>query len=368
MTKKVIAIISVLKPIDDTRNFEKVAGSISNTNKYDINIIGFSSKNIPSHSGISFYPIFSFKRNSLKRSIATFKIFNYLLKLKPELLVVTTAELLIVSIVYKIIFGAKIVYDIQENYFRNIIYTNSFPTIIKYPVACFVRTIELFSLLFIDKIILAEQVYKTQMKFLPSNAEIIENKAIIPDEINRLKVPTNENLTFIYTGTIAEHYGIFDAIDFIKSLKSIIKNIDLVIIGFAAQKEIMQKVKRSIEGCSYIKLLGGDSLIPHNQILKEIKMADYCLLPYHKNKSSAGRFPTKLFECLAMEKPVLITSNPTWDAIIIKNNAGIIIDFKATDSYNDQLDNKSFYGNHFSERYKWDDCSKQIESIFQNLL
>lgn len=44
MTKKVIAVISVLKPVDDTRNFEKVARSVGNTNKYDINIIGFTQK------------------------------------------------------------------------------------------------------------------------------------------------------------------------------------------------------------------------------------------------------------------------------------------------------------------------------------
>ena len=52
MTKKVIAIISVLKPVDDTRNYEKVAASISNTNKYDINIIGFSANKKPANPNI----------------------------------------------------------------------------------------------------------------------------------------------------------------------------------------------------------------------------------------------------------------------------------------------------------------------------
>lgn len=368
MTKKVIAIISVLKPIDDTRNYEKVAGSIGNTNKYDINIIGFSTKNIPTHSGITFFPIFSFKRNSFKRPIASAKIFKLLIKLKPELIVVTTAELLIVSILYRIIFGVKLVYDIQENYCRNIIYTNAYPSILKYLLASIVRAIEFVSLMFIDKIILAEKIYKTQMRFLPSNVEIIENKAIIPAEIDSLKVPTNEKLTFIYTGTIAEHYGVFDAIDFIKSLRLVNDKVNLVIIGHAAQNSALKKVADLIQNNSYIKLVGGDSLISHNQILMEMKIADFCLLPYQKNRSTDGRFPTKLFECLAMEKPVLITSNPIWNNTIIFNNAGLIIDFKSADNCISQITNKPFYGNSMNHQYKWNDCSKKIEKIFRDLI
>ncbi len=367
MTKKVIAIVSVLKPIDDTRNYEKVAGSIGNTNKYDINIIGFSTKNIPTHSDITFFPIFSFKRNSFKRAFASAKIFKLLLKLKPELIVVTTSEILIVSILYKIIFGAKLVYDIQENYFRNIIYTNAYPFILKYPIAYLVRAIELVSLMFIDKIILAERIYKAQMKFLPSNAEIIENKAIIPAEIDSLNVQTNKKLTFIYAGTIAEHYGIFDAIEFVKSLRLVNDKINLIIIGHAAQDSTLKKVADLIQNNSYIKLIGGDSLISHNQILMEIKIADFCLLPYQENRSTDGRFPTKLFECLAMQKPVLITSNPVWNTTIINNNAGLIIDFKSADNCIGQITKKSFYGKHMNHQYKWNNCSKKIEKIFQEL-
>ena len=123
MTKKVIAIVSVLKPVDDTRNYEKVAVTISNTNKYDINIIGFLSKKNPTSPNTNFFPVFSFPRLSLERFLAPLKVYNILLKLKPELIIVTCAELLIVTcaellvdiFLYKILFGCKIIYDVQEN-------------------------------------------------------------------------------------------------------------------------------------------------------------------------------------------------------------------------------------------------------------
>ena len=368
MTKKVIAIVSVLKPVDDTRNYEKFARSISNTNKYDINIIGFSTKNIPSNPNITFHPIFNFRRNSIKRLIAPIHIFRKLLKLKPELIIVTTGELLIIICLYKILFGSKLIYDIQENYYRNIIYTNAYPALLKYPIALVVRSIELVSSLFIDQFILAEKVYMSQMKYISSKAEIIENKALIPSHLRSIKQENNENMVFVYSGTIAAHYGIFDAIDFIKNLKATIDHIQFIIIGYAAQEKIYKKLQKAVHDLSYIKIIGENRLVPHNQILMEMKKADFCLLPYQANKSTEGRIPTKLFECLVMEKPVIITSNPSWNSIIHENNAGIIHDFKSeSKSLSDKL-HKQFYGNNLSLQSMWVSSSDRLIKIVQKML
>ena len=364
MTKKVIAIISVLKPVDDTRNFEKIAKSLSNTNKYDINIIGFSTINIPLHQNITFHPIFKFKRTSIQRFSAPVKVYKKLLKLTPELIIVNTSELLIVSLLYKIIFGTKIVYDIQENYYRNIIYTNSYPVLLKFPIAFLVRAVEIVSSLFIDQFILAEKVYADQMKYLPSSAEIIENKPVIPDIVKHMEQTKNKNLVFVYSGTIAEHYGIFDAIEFIISLKSTMDHVELIIVGYAAQEKTRKRVQQLTDKLAYVNIIGGDRLVPHNQVLMEIQSADFCLLPYLDNKSTEGRIPTKLFECLALEKPVIITSNPSWNAIVIKNNAGIIYDFRSENfTIPSKLRNK-YYGNQMSSQYIWkNSSSKFLETV-----
>ena len=84
MTKKVISIVSVLKPVDDTRNYEKIATSIGNTNKYDINIIGFTSKNAKPHDSIIFHSLGTFPRLSWSRVYAPFKVYKYYLKVKPD--------------------------------------------------------------------------------------------------------------------------------------------------------------------------------------------------------------------------------------------------------------------------------------------
>ena len=178
----------------------------------------------------------------------------------------------------------------------------------------------------------------------------------------------NKNLVFVYAGTIAEHYGIFKALEFIKILKAKVDNINLIIIGFAAQNKVYQKLDKLTQGFDYIKIIGGDRLVPHHQILIEMKKADFCLLPYQENKSTEGRIPTKLFECLAMEIPVITTPNPAWDSIIQKNNAGILYDFNS--DYNRIFHNlqKIYYGNNLSSKYEWGNSSINLLKIIQRIL
>lgn len=368
MTKKVIAIISVLKPVDDTRNFEKIARTISNTNKYEINIIGFSIKKEISHPNITFHPVFRFGRTNIKRLSVSFKILKIILKVKPELLIVTSPEILIVSVLYKILFGAKIIYDVQENYYRNIVYTRTYPFLLKFPIATLIRFLEMTSSPFVDRFFLAEKIYKDQLKFTTHNSLIIENKAIIPRTENAENKSIKKEITFLYSGTIAEHYGIFNAIHFIDKLKSANYLVKLVIAGYSAQKTTFQKLKAAINNKEYIQFVGGQELVPHDQIIEAMQQADFCILPYQPSKSTDGRIPTKLFECLAMEKPVIISPNLAWNVIIMRNNAGIIYDFKKPELLPLEKLQEKFYGNNLSSTYRWESISNILTEEIQKIL
>ncbi len=368
MSKKVIVIASVLKPVDDTRNFEKIARSISNTNKYEINIIGFCPKILPTKTNINFYPVFRFDRLSFKRLLASIKIFRILIKLKPELTIVTSPELLIVMCIYKILFGSKIIYDVQENYYRNILYTGVYSFIFRYPMAGLIRGIEWLTQPLVDQYLLAEKVYKEQVVFAKNKSQILENKALIPSLRLRKTDQKLKDTTFIYTGTIASHYGIFEAIEFIKRIFNINPNVELIIIGYAPSRKIYEKVLLEIKDLNYIKMVGGDMFVPHSEILKELINANFCLMPYQQNKSTEGRIPTKLYECLALEKPVIISPNDAWNQIIIDNQAGIIYDFNSKSIPDSILTPTSFYGKNLSKRYLWENEESKLLTIVDNLI
>ncbi len=368
MSKKVVAIVSVLKPVDDTRNYEKTALSLGNTNKYAINIIGFWSKKIPRHPNISFYPVFNFGRLSIRRLWAPVKVFQIILKVKPQLIIVTCAELLSVMILYRIIFGTKVIYDIQENYYRNVLYSGAYPMLASYPLAWSIRLIEKLSAPFVNYFFLAEKVYKQQLRFANSRSQVLENKAIIPDNLQHYSGRRDDKIIFVYTGTIAVHYGIFDAIDFIHKLKHIMPRVQLLIIGYAPDKKMRQKVIELARNKDYIKTEGVESLVSHTQIIKSLSEAHFCLMPYHDNKSIKGRIPTKLYECLSLETPLIISPNNAWNSLIEENNAGIIYNFHSEELPSAAQLKQKFYGRNLATNYLWKDEGEKLIRLAEKLL
>ena len=141
-----------------------------------------------------------------------------------------------------------------------------------------------------------------------------------------------------------------------------------MIAGYAAHKKTFQKLKSAIRGKDFIQLIGGDQIVPHDQILEEMSQTDFCLLPYHNSKSTEGRIPTKLFECLVMEKPMIISPDPTWDLIIKRNNAGIINDFQKPEIFPLEKLREKYYGNNLSDEYRWDSNSNILIEEIQQLL
>jgi len=334
MEKTKVVIASVLKPIDDTRMFEKFGLSMAKTNKYAINIIGFASKNVRSHEGIQFHSLGNFSRLSWSRLRASWKVYRHYLKVKPKILIVNTHELLIVTVLYKIFYGGKIVYDVRENYYRNIRHTRAFSPLVRPFVAIWVRFKERLTKPFFNHFILAERVYQEQMSFLPSSAIVIENKyqSIQPaSQVQRPQLP--DTIDLIYTGTISRDNGAFEAIAIAKALHEIDAAIRLKIVGYCAIKDDLKDLQAAIKEEDFIELIGGDYLVPHPQIVEEIANADFgFVLKKPNNGINDEKILTRLFEYTANHLPIIMLNNPTWISFCNEFNAAIPIDHEAYDS------------------------------------
>ena len=327
MEKTKVVIASVLKPIDDTRMFEKFGLSMAKTNKYAINIIGFASKNVRSHEGIQFHDLGNFPRLSWARYRAKWKVYRQYLKVRPHIIIVNTHELLIVTVIFKIFFGAKIVYDVRENYLKNTRHTQAFPTLLRPFISTWVRLKEIITKPFFNRFILAERVYARQMGFLPASATIVENKykALEPtEEIQRPLLP--DTIDLVYTGTISRGNGAFEAISIAKALHKLNPAIRLKLVGYCAIKNDLKDLQEAIQEESFIELIGGDYLVPHEQIVKEIANADFgFVLKKPNNGINDEKLLTRLFEYTAHHLPILMLNNPTWISFCNEFNAAIAI-------------------------------------------
>ncbi|MBY0427452.1 MAG: glycosyltransferase, partial [Cytophagales bacterium] len=368
-----ILLASVLKPCDDSRMFEKMGMSLAQVPGVTVHIIGHKVNRKSFTPNIIFHPIFSFSRTSFLRMLAPWKYAIQILKVKPTIVIVNTHELLIFTCLYKILFGAEIYYDIQENYFQNIAYTTTFPKSIRLPLAYIVRLKEWILAPLFKHFILAERCYANEIHFLKNRQyTIVENKfesALLSQwkgkktEPLALKIAKGDRLNFIYSGTIAIEYGIFEAIEFMRNWVKVYPNSELYIIGFCPKVSTWDKVRKEIQGLEFVKMHGdSNELVPHQQILEALNRADVALLPYQPLRYTQHRVPTKMYECMALNLPMVIQTNPFWMTIYGPWKAGVSTDFTHADAkqvFND-LSNTPFYPTGTPQDIFWDTENEKL--------
>jgi glycosyl transferase family 1 len=319
--KAKIAIASTLKPVIDPRAYEKIGNSLA-LGGYEVHIIGSQPTATANSKTASFY---SFKRpgNILSRLTLPWKTLRRIVKIKPRVLIITTHELLFIGTLYKIFFAATLIYDVQENYFFNLLYQNNYAFGVRHLMACFVRLKEILLAVFVNHFLLAEQCYVDELKFIGRRYTIIENKYLPAQKETKRKAQSQTE--FLLAGTIGTAYGVFDALQHFKQLPAV--EYRLIIIGHCANKQTMQELKVAVSGIENIDFLVSDNPIPHQDILAQIGNKTIGLLPYQTNKSTANKIPTKLYEYIGMGVPVLISPNFLWRKLVKTHAAGLSIDF-----------------------------------------
>lgn len=328
MKKRRIVLASILKPIDDTRMLEKIGGSLSKVHDYEIFVIGYPTYGAAkSHQNITQLPLKSFNRISLSRLLAPWQIMKIIHKVKPELLIVNTHELLIVGVLNRIFFGARIIYDIRENYWRNILHTKAFPAPLRPLLAAWIRLKEKLTAPFFHAFFLAEKSYENELGFLRNRHVILENKMVIPAGFQRSF--RSEKTRLLFSGTLAESTGVFEAVELAKKLHHFDSKIELKIIGFSALPATLSNLRKVIEKLGFITLIGGDRLVPHSEIIKAISNSDFGIVCYPPSFHIENRIPTKLYEYLACRLPIILQNQDTWAEICKPYQAALEVDFQS---------------------------------------
>lgn len=343
MKKRRIVIASVLKPVDDTRAFEKMAGTLA-VNDWEVFLIGHPSKTSSSgNPQIHFFPVNKFHRLSFARLVAPLKIALKIYQVKPEVLIVNTHELLIVAMLNRIFFGTRIIYDIQENYWQNILSTNAFPLFLRPLLASWVRLNEKLTSPLFHHYFLAEKGYEKEIGFVGKKYTVIKNKVLLPPGFTRS--PNPEKIKLLFSGTLAESTGVFRAIGFAKKLHELEPKIELLIIGFCAVKKTLEEIKSAIKIHPYITLQGGHELVPHTEILEAISTANFGIISYPISPHIADKIPTKLYEYLGCRLPILLQDYSTWVDMCRPYSAAIATNFTSPESnvVLDQMKTSTFY-------------------------
>ncbi len=363
-----VVFASLLKPVDEPRMYEKLGRSLAQTYKYDVNIIGFSSKNLPKDPTITFWPLFDFKRISLGRLVAPLRYFKKLIQLKPEVIIATGTDMMTVSVLYKILFGCYLINDLQENYYRNIIWSHHKPSLFSRIRAGFIRLQEIVLDRMIIQYILAERCYVNECSFIIKPALVLENKALKPGIEPTKK--TASSLHLVYTGTIAESYGIFDAIHLVDTVQQVQPNTIFTICGHCPLAKVYQQLTALAKHRPWVKLQISRTPLPHTTILEVLGKADFTLVAYRLNPANKDCIPTRIWEALAWQTPMILRREHPWVTIADQHMAGFSIDYANPDIeyLKAKLFQTKYYTQPLPENIYWESCEKEWISLIDKIV
>lgn len=318
--RKGIFLCSVLKPIDEPRMWSRMVKSIRKATDEPIYLFGQQpNKELTGINNLTCYAQTNFKRLSIIRVFSSYLLFKKLLKVKPNIIILNTHELLIVTCFYRILFGGKIIYDIQENYYKNIRYSDAFISPLRLLIASYVRAKEVILAPSISHFILAEQCYRQELKFVKKRHTILENK-FAGHENKELKRNTT-GIQFLFSGTLAKESGVFESINLIKRFHSLNKNVSLVIIGHTPKTSILREIESEIKDAPFISLKGGSRPVSHNSIIESIQKANIGILAYQERRHTENRIPTKLYEYQALGLAILSQAKRTWNSQLVRGSS-----------------------------------------------
>ncbi len=342
MKKKKIAIASVLKPADDVRAFEKMAMTLAKAG-HEVYLIGMPATTRVSPPGIHFLELAPFHRLHFKRLLAPLVIGQKIHKVGPEVLIVNTHELLIVNFLNRILFGVRTVYDVQENYYRNILWTAAFPKWIRRPISWGVRLKEWLFSPWVNRVIFAEKCYVDELKFMSRKATVIENKSLLPPSFQR--APVTGKILLAFTGTLGESTGVFDAIRLADLLHGHNPQVELEIIGFCPRPSVLKTLEQACAQRPHVTLTAGSMQVGHERIVDLLQRAHFGIISYPTSPHTSARIPTKLFEYISARLPILLCNNPRWIELADKVSAAIPVNFEQPDpvSILEKMESTRFY-------------------------
>ena len=365
----VVLIASTLKPVRDIRAFEKLAFSLGETSKYRLNIIGFSDEKPADEGKYRFFSSMSHYGSKVDRLLAQVRFAKKLLDLKPKLLICCTYEYLPLASFFKSFLKYRLVYDVQENYSKNLDLNPSLNGIKKKWASYLIRKAE--GVKGIDLFLLAESCYRDEM---PDKAPflILENKyqgAI--KEVSQVRLDPTKNLKFFITGTLTPAYGTLEGLTWFQKILEAYPHFHLKVIGHCPLDAYKIQLLQQAANCPQIHLEISNTPISYYRIEQVLINSDAALLPYVTHPAIQEKIPTKLFECAALGIPVLMTRNPKWEKFFNSYQGGIAVDFldkeNVLTTFQHALD-QTYFSTSVPESVLWISQKLLFQQAIQNLL
>lgn len=305
--KTKVLFASSLKPARDTRT-EKLSLSFGD---YDCYFCGVDNGDELSQSNT-----WEYSRSLTHRFKILIKFVRFVKEIKPDVVIVNSLEFVPVLKSLKVKQGFKLLYDMQEDYVKNITHHSGFRGLKRTIALAQAKRMTAKLIGIVDGVIYAENCYDQKLK---SPSIVMENKSII---VHKRQKELSNPIRLVFTGTLTKECGVYKALDWLTELNKI-GQFELTMIGHTPLEEDHERLKQiSMTNFHYKGCL---TPLPHQKLVKEMLNSDFGLICYEVSPAKKSKKPTKLFEYMSVCLPVLCQNDGFWSEKVLEKKAGLVM-------------------------------------------
>ena len=138
--------------------------------------------------------------------------------------------------------------------------------------------------------------------------------------VKRLELGDQNTFVVLYAGILGLAQGMEQLCELAEQALSH-SDIQFVFIGDGPLKSKVEEIKAE-KNLTNLKLLGE---IPREEIPKYLSSADCSLVPLKKNPLFLGALPSKMFDCMACERPVILSVDGEAKKVLSESGGGIFV-------------------------------------------
>lgn len=369
---KICHLTSVHPPFD-TRIFHKECKSLAMAG-YDVTLIVQHDKD-ETVDGIKIVALPTVKNRFLRMLGLTSKAFLLSLRQKADIYHFHDPELLPVGLLLKLISKKKVIYDVHEDYAKQIISKPYIPRSTRNIVAFLVKMMEYLSSNIFDGIVTATDDISNN--FTRHKRTIsVKNYPVLSyfSSINRKCVNNESSFTLVYIGGICEIRGIAQIVQALGLINSS-RQVKLILCGKFYPTAFETRV-RNLKGFEKVDYLGWIKTENIPEVLSKADAGVVCLTPISNYLTA---LPVKLFEYMAAGLPVIASNFPLWREIVESNRCGICVNpLRPEDITNairyimENPDEAQAMGengrNAVLKKYNWENEGKKFLELYEKVL
>ncbi len=254
--------------------------------------------------------------------LGQWRIFN------PEVVIATSPQFLcaVAGRIISIIKSAPFVFEVRDLWPESIVAVGAFPA--NHFAVQGLELLEKFLYQTANSIVVVTDAFQKRLmeRGIPSQKIAVIKNGVdlnrfqpLPSQTKlRQRLGWEKDFVVAYVGTHGMAHGLNTVLEVASRLRER-KDIRFLLVGEGAERRALELQARK-KGLSQVVFLGA---LPREEINQVYATADVCLVPLRKNELFAKVIPSKIFEIMAMERPIILSVDGEARTLVESAGAGI---------------------------------------------